>query len=110
MEYSELLKKMREFNLKHKIERAACVAKNASGETVRMRGHVVLSERALNPKFAPYSAESRTYSFDNYEKALTPGDGGYSIFAWCEADQDSMRIESLPDSMVEDAEIDEIVE
>lgn len=97
---------MREFNLKHSINRAVDVKRAADGAVIRMRGRIVLKNKALNQAYAPYPEASRTYVFDNYEKALTPGDGGYSIFAYCEADGDCMRIERLCDDLVESAEID----
>lgn len=106
MKLSELKTKMREFNLKHSINTAASIKRAADGEAIRMRGRIVLKNEALNQAYAPYPEASRIYVFSNYEKALTPGDGGYSIFAYCEADGDYMRIERLRDDLVESAEID----
>lgn len=106
MKLSELKTKMQEFNRKHSIGTAADIKRAADGEVIRMRGRIVLKDAALNQAYAPYPEASRTYVFYNYEKALTPGDGGYSIFAYCEADNDCMRIEGLRDDLVESAEID----
>ena len=110
MKYSELVKLMRNFNDQHEIERAVDTKKNAAGERIEMTGYVVIKEDRLNPKYGPYPRERRIYKFSNYEKALTPGDGGYSIFAYNEADDDCMRIEGYSDSDIEEAGILEKVE
>lgn len=110
MKLSELKAKMMEFNRRHSIETAAGVKRSADGDVIRMRGHVILKNEVMNCKHATIPEASRTYVFDNYEKALTPGDGGYSIFAYCEADRDCMRIERLRDDLVESAEIDYVNE
>lgn len=110
MKLSELKTKMQEFNRKHSISRAVDIKRAVDGGIIRMRGRIVLKDAALNRAYAPYPEASRTYVFNNYEKALTPCDGGYSIFAVCEADGDCMRIERLPDSAVESAEIEYVCE
>lgn len=110
MKYSELKNEMREFNRKHGIERAAMLKQNADGKLIHMKGYVVIKEEALNSGILPYTKEERTYTFSNYNKALTSGDGGYSIFAHNDADGDNARIENLQDSAVEEAGIIETVE
>ena len=88
MTFSELLKSMREFNNKYNIAHASSII-----DGVEMVAEVIFKDEALNPTYAPYSKASRTYRFDNYNKALTTDDLGYSIFAYCKTDNDTMRIE-----------------
>ena len=88
MTFSELLKIMREFNNKHDITHASSII-----DGVKMVAEVIFKDKALNPAYAPYSKASRTYRFNNYNKALTTDDLGYSIFAYCKTDNDTMRIE-----------------
>ena len=107
MKFSELRKAMSDFNSKHGVERKVCVKHKEDGALIRMTGRVVIKNSALIREFP---IEQRTYEFSNYEKALTSGDLGYSIFAMCKADNDCMRIESMSDSDFESAEIVEIVE
>lgn len=110
MKLSELKSEMSKFNAKHGVKTAADRKKNESGELICMSGKIVLKPSALSRAGEPYPEEMRTYMFTNYEKALTPCDGGCSIFAVCEADDDCMRIERLPDSAVESAEIEYVCE
>ena len=107
MKYSELRKIMSDFNSKHGVERKVCTKYKKDGTLIHMTGRVVIKNSALIREFP---VEQRTYEFSNYEKALTGGDLGYSIFAICKADNDCMRIERMPDSDFESAEIVEIVE
>lgn len=107
MKFSELRKAMSDFNLKHGVERKVCTKYKEDGTLIRMTGRVVIKNSALIREFP---LENRTYEFSNYEKALTSGDLGYSIFAMCKADNDCIRIERMPDSDFESAEIVEIVE
>lgn len=107
MTYKELLKEMRKFNDKHGIERKVCDRHKEDGTLIRMVGMVVLSNKNLKREF---TKEERTYLFDNYNKALTSSDLGYSIFAHCEYDGDVMRIENLSNDDIEFAEIIEVVE
>ena len=107
MKFSELRKAMSDFNSKHDVERKVCTKYKKDGTLIRMTGRVVIKNSALIREFP---VENRTYEFSNYEKALTSGDLGYSIFAMCKADNDCMRIESMSDSDFESAEIVEIVE
>ena len=107
MRYKELLNEMRKFNDKHGIERKVCVKYKEDGTIIKMVGMVVLSNNMLKRE---YTKEERIYKFDNYNKALTSNDLGYSIFAHCEYDGDVMRIENLSDDDIEFAEILEIVE
>ena len=107
MKFSELRKIMSDFNSKHGVERKVCTKYKKDGALIRMTGRVVIKNSALIREFP---IEQRTYEFSNYEKALTGGDLGYSIFAMCKADNDCMRIESMLDSDFESAEIVEIVE
>lgn len=110
MKYSELKNEMREFNSKHGIERADMFKRNTDGKFIHMKGYVVIKEEEFNSSILPYTKEERTYTFVNYNKALTSGDGGYSIFAHSDAAGDNARIENLPDSAVEEAGIIETVE
>lgn len=110
MKLSELKNKMRDFNQKHEIERKVDKKYLDNGDLIYMKGKIVFKEEALNLELAPYTEEERTYVFDNYNKALTSGDLGYSIFAYNKKDHDSMRIENVRDDLVENAEIIEIVE
>ena len=107
MKYSELRKAMSDFNSKHGVDRKVCVKHKEDGALIRMTGRVVIKNSALIREFP---IEQRTYEFSNYEKALTSGDLGYSIFAMCKADNDCLRIENMLDSDFESAEIVEIVE
>ena len=107
MKYSELRKIMSDFNSKHGVERKVCTKYKKDGTLIHMTGRVVIKNSALIREFP---VEQRTYEFSNYEKALTGGDLGYSIFAMCKADNDCMRIENMSDSDFESAEIVEIVE
>ena len=107
MKFSELRKAMSDFNLKHGVERKVCTKYKEDGALIRMTGRVVIKNSALIREFP---LENRTYEFSNYEKALTSGDLGYSIFAMCKADNDCMRIENMSDADFESAEIVEIVE
>ena len=107
MKFSELRKAMSDFNLKHGVERKVCTKYKEDGALIRMTGRVVIKNSALIREFP---IEKRTYEFSNYEKALTSGDLGYSIFAICKEDNDCLRIENMPDSDFESAEIVEIVE
>lgn len=107
MLYSELVKVMRDFNTKHNIERKVCMKHRSDGELVQMVGRVVISNSVLNKE---YPVEQRTYEFTNYNKALTPDDLGYSIFAYCKTDNDCMRIENYSDADVEYAELVSITE
>ena len=107
MKFSELRKAMSDFNLKHGVERKVCTKYKEDGTLIRMTGRGVIKNSALIREFP---LENRTYEFSNYEKALTSGDLGYSIFAMCKADNDCIRIERMPDSDFESAEIVEIVE
>lgn len=88
MTFSELCKEMRVFNAKHSIKKAVDTIKG-----VKMVGEVIFKDEALNPDYAPYSKALRTYIFNNYNKALTTDDLGYSLLAYCKADNDTMRIE-----------------
>lgn len=107
MKYSELRKAMSNFNSKHGVERKVCTKYKEDGTLIHMTGRVVIKNEALIHEFP---VEQRTYEFSNYEKALTGGDLGYSIFAHCIADDDCMRIENMSDADFESAEIVEIVE
>ena len=107
MKYSELKKAMRDFNEKHGIERKVCDKHKEDGTLIQMTGKVVISNSVLREE---YPIEERTYIFSNYNKALTSSDLGYSIFAYCDADNDMMRIENYCDKDIESAEIIEIVE
>lgn len=107
MKYSEVKNQMRGFNEKHGIERKVCTKYTEDGQLVEMVAEVVLSNNCLRKE---YPKEQRTYRFDNYNKALTSSDMGYSIFAQCVADEDIMRIENLNDSNIEEAEIIKVVE
>ena len=107
MTFSEVKDKMREFNRKHDIERKVCVRTKKDGTFIEMTARVVLSNSCLNKE---YSLEERTYEFTNYNKALTPNDIGYSIFAFNRYDDDCMRIENLTDNDIESAEIISVVE
>ena len=107
MKYSELKRAMMDFNTKHGIERKVEEKKKEDGTLIKMTGKVVISNSVLRQE---YPVEQRTYTFTNYNKALTSSDLGYSIFAFCEADNDCMRIENYCDKDIEEAEIVEVVE
>lgn len=107
MKYRELLNEMRKFNDKHGIKRKVCDKYKEDGTLIKMVGMVVLSNNMLNRE---YTKEERTYTFNNYNKALTSSDLGYSIFAHCEYDGDMMRIENLHNDDIEFAEIIEVIE
>lgn len=107
MKFSELKRAMMDFNTKHGIERKVCYKHKEDGTLINMTGKVVISNSVLNRE---YPIEQRTYTFSNYNKALTSSDLGYSIFAYCSADNDYMRIENYSDKDIESAEIVEVVE
>ena len=107
MKFSELKRAMSDFNTKHKIERKVCEKHKEDGTLIKMVGKVVISNSVLRQE---YPIEQRTYTFSNYNKALTSSDLGYSIFAYCDADDDCMRIEDYTDNDIESAEIVEIIE
>jgi hypothetical protein len=107
MKISELKQAMRNFNSKHEIERKVSTKYKEDGTLIEMKGKVVLANSCYNKE---YPVELRTYTFSNYNKALTSSDLGYSIFAYCEADDSLERIENLPDQSVEVAEIIETIE
>lgn len=107
MKFTELWKAMSDFNLKHKIERKVCTKTREDGKLIEMKGKVVIKNSALCREFP---IEERTYIFNNYNKALTYNDLGYSIFAYCEKDNDCMRIERMTNDDIELAEIIEVVE
>lgn len=114
MTFAELRKAMREFNAKHNILRKVDIKKTEDGKTIEMTGRVVFKASSLNQeyqkKYGEYPKPSRTFEFSNYNKALTSDDGGYSIFAYCPADGDSMRIENYSSDDFEECEIIEVVE
>ena len=109
MTFSELLKHMREFNSRNGIKRKVDTKRKEDGTLVEMKGRVVFKPSSLNQEYqkqyGEYSRESRTFDFNNYNKALTSDDGGYSIFAYCPTDKDSMRIESYSDDDFEECEL-----
>ena len=107
MLFSELKRAMMDFNTKHGIERKVCEKYKEDGTLIKMTGKVVISNKVLNKE---YPLEQRTYKFSNYNKALTGGDMGYRIFAYCDADTDCMRSENYSNADIEDAEIVEVVE
>lgn len=107
MTYYEVLEAMRSFNKKHDIKRKVDVKRNENGEVINMTGRVVLKDSFFSRKC---SLDERTYVFNNYNKALTTGDLGYSIFASCPYDCDCLRIEYLNEEYVEKAEIISVVE
>lgn len=107
MKFTELRKAMEDFNKKHNIERKVDTKRLADGALIEMTGRVVISNSALIREFP---IEQRTYEFNNYNKALTMHDLGYSIFADCIADDDCMRIEKLTNADIESAEIVKVVE
>ena len=111
MKLSELKRQMQDFNKKHEIKRKVDTKYLDNGDLICMRGRVVFKEKAFDPEFAPYTEEERTYVYDNYNKALTSDDLGYSIFAINEtSSMDRIRIENAKDDAVEKAEIIEVVE
>lgn len=107
MKFSELRKQMSDFNLKHGVERKVCDRHKEDGTLIEMTGKVVIKNSKLIHDFP---IEQRTYIFNNYNKALTSDDLGYSIFAYCKADEDCMRIENYRDEDIEFAEIISVVE
>lgn len=109
MKYSQLKQQMREFNAKHGIERKVDEKFTKDGALICMRGRIIIKSSALRQDMT-FTEAQRTYEFSNYEKALTGGDLGYSIFAHCPADNDCMRIERMTDEEIESAEIVEVVE
>jgi len=102
MKFSEVKAAMRQFNEKHGIERKVCDKHTPDGELIEMVAKVIIKNSKLVREFP---VEQRTYTFNNYNKALTSSDLGYSIFAYCEADDDCMRIENYSDEDFEFAEI-----
>lgn len=108
MKFSDVRKSMIEFNEKHNIERKVCSKYNASGELITMVARVVIAKHKFREEFQ--DEKNRTYEFDNYNKALTSGDLGYSIFAYNPFDDDSMRLESYNDTDIEKCEIIRVVE
>ena len=109
MTYSDLKRQMMDFNEKHNIERKVDEKKNSNGQRIEMVGRIVIKQSSLRPD-VQYSEAERTYEFDNYNKALTSSDLGYSIFSHCPVDNDCMRIENLRNADVERAEVVQIVE
>lgn len=107
MKYSELKQAMEAFNAKHGINRKVDEKITADGKLVEMVGRVVFKNSSLSREFP---VEQRTYEFSNYNKALTSGDIGYSIFADCKADNDCMRIEYCGNDDFESAEIVSVTE
>lgn len=107
MKYDDLLEEMRSFNKKHDIKRKADIKRNEKGEIIKMVAMVILEPSVFRNEC---SIEERTYLFNNYNKALTSGDLGYSIFATCEYDNDIIRIEYLSTKYIEKVEIVSVVE
>ncbi len=109
MKLSELKKEMSDFNDKHDIRRKVNIKYDDIGEPIKMVGKIVIAAKAWPD--ADYTEEERTYKFDNYNKALTSEDLGYSIFANnVYNEEDVIRIENLKDDLVDSAEIIEVVE
>lgn len=108
MTFSELKKVIRDFNDKHGIERKVDYKYNDKGELIRIVARVVIAKGVFYPQFD--DIKYRTLTFNNYEKALTSNDLGYSIFAYCEYDKTSCRIEHYSDSKFENCEILEVIE
>lgn len=107
MTFEQIKTQMRAFNSKHGITRKVDDTKNNKGELIEMVGIVVVSNKVLNRE---YPIEQRTYRFNNYNKALTPNDLGYSIFAICDFDGDVMRIEQFENDDFDSVEILKVVE
>lgn len=107
MLFSEVKRKMQDFNSKHNIERKVCHKYNDNGELIQMIAKVIVSNNYLKRE---YPIEQRTYTFNNYNKALTSSDLGYSIFAYCEYDEDIMRLELMTNDNFENCEIIEVIE
>ena len=108
MLFSELKKVIRDFNNKHEIERKVCYKYNSNNELIRIVAKVVIAKGVFYPQYD--DIKYRTLTFNNYEKALCPNDLGYSIFAYCEYDNTSCRIENYDDSKFESCEILEVIE
>lgn len=102
MKFSELKRYMSEFNDNYNIKRKVDEKHNTNGDLIECVGEIVISNKVLKRE---YSILERTYSFNNYNKALTSDDLGYSIFAFCDYDNDVMRIENYDDDAIEDAYI-----
>lgn len=69
-----------------------------------LRARIVLKDTFFREDLRPLPVEKRTYAFTSDNKALIPGQLGYSVFAFCESDRDSIRIEYLQESDVESCE------
>lgn len=107
MTYKEVLNAMREFNKKHNINRKVENRVNANGQQIKMVARVVMSQKLFK---GPMPIEPRTYTFNNYNKALCSSDLGYSIFAYCEFDDTLSRIEYFTDDDFEECTIISMVE
>ena len=108
MKFSELCNMMREFNNKHNIRRDIDYKRRDDNQLIRMVAKVVITNK---PSFIrKFTTEERTYTFNNYQKALCPDNLGYSIYAYCDYDEDIIRMERYPDCDVESVEIIEVVE
>lgn len=64
-------------------------------------GYIVLKNEWFREELRPLPEEKRTYRFTSDNKAFIPGQGGYSVFAFCDADGDCTRIEHIADAYIE---------
>ena len=65
-------------------------------------GYIVIKDEWFREDLRPLPEEERTYRFTSDNKAFIPGQGGYSVFAFCVADSsDCIRIEHLEDRYIE---------
>lgn len=108
MLFSELKRVIRDFNEKHDIERKVDYKYNSNKELIRIVVKVVIAKGVFYPQYD--DIKYRTLTFNNYEKALTSNDLGYSIFAHCDYDNTACRIEHYDDSKFESCEILEVIE
>lgn len=93
MKWSEAISYLREYNRKHKYR---CGGPNIDKHCVMVA--VVKPEAMIDPNA---NEARRTYVFNNENKALLDGMGGYSIFAQNQGTKYLERIEGFSDNIVE---------
>lgn len=72
-----------------------------------LKAYIVMKDEFFREDMRPLPEEERTYEFTSDNKAFISGQIGYSVFAFCQKDNDCMRIECIDDGYVESYYMDE---
>lgn len=107
MKFSELKRIMSDFNDKYGIKRKVDYKYNDSNELIQVKAKVVIRKGYFKPEYDELFY--REYAFNNYNKALTSDDLGYSIFAYNSNDMTSLRLEEMNNDDFESCEIIEVI-